>query len=250
MGIIGGDLGYQILRALAPHESDPLDGKVYATRSKIETLLGEQVWQLARGKTVLDFGCGPGLEAIQVAQCGARHVYGIDILDRWLEMARSEAARVNCENVSFHRQALEPVDVILSIDAFEHFADPAGILENMAAMLKPNGCVLASFGPTWYHPLGGHLFSVFPWAHLIFTEDSLCRWRSHIRSDGARKFFEVEGGLNRMTLRRFERLVESSPLRAEWLEAVPIRAARLLHNRLTREFFTAVVRCKLVQRAC
>jgi SAM-dependent methyltransferase len=249
MAIVGGNLAYHILRAIAPHESDLLDGKVYASRSKVETLLGAQVWELTRGKLVLDFGCGPGLEAIEVARRGARHVYGVDILERWLEVARSEAARLNCQNVSFHQRPPEPVDVILSIDAFEHFADPAGILANMAAMLKPDGFVLASFGPTWYHPLGGHLFSVFPWAHLIFTEDSLCRWRSHIRSDGAKRFSEVEGGLNQMTIRRFERLVESSPLRAEWLEPVPIRAARTLHSRLTREFLTAIVRCKLVRRA-
>jgi hypothetical protein len=34
----------------------------------------------------------------------------------------------------------------------------------------------------------------------------------------------------------------------ERLEAVPIRAARLLHNRLTREWLTAIVRCKLSLR--
>lgn len=176
-------------------------------------------------------------------------MYGIDILDRWLEKARTEAARVNCRNVSFHRLPPEKADVVVSIDAFEHFADPAAVLDNMAEMLNPDGRVLASFGPTWYHPLGGHLFSVFPWAHLIFREDSLCRWRLHIRSDGATKFCEVEGGLNQMTIRRFEQLVESSSLRVEQLDPVPIRAARLLHNRLTREFFTAIVRCKLAPRA-
>ncbi len=36
--------------------------------------------------------------------------------------------------------------------------------------VHPHGAVYASFGPTWYHPLGGHLFSVFPWAHPIFSE--------------------------------------------------------------------------------
>ena len=118
----------------------------------------------------------------------------------------------------------------------------------MAEMLKPTGYVLASFGPTWYHPLGGHLFSVFPWAHLIFSENALCRWRSHIRSDGAKRFREVEGGLNQMTIRRFERTVASSPLKLESLEAIPIRATRMFHNYATREFLTAIVRCKLRAR--
>jgi SAM-dependent methyltransferase len=245
MAIVGGNLGYRMLRAISPGEPNFMNGAAYTGRSKVETLLGHQVWEQVRNKTVIDLGCGPGLEAIEIAQRGAGHVCGIDILDRWLEMARVEAARVRCENVSFQRAPSAKVDVVVSIDAFEHFADPPAILKSMAEMLKPDGYALLSFGPTWFHPLGGHLFSVFPWAHLIFSEESLCRWRSHIRSDGARRFCEVEGGLNQMTIRRFEQLVESSPFRVEQLEAIPIRAARLLHNRLTREFFTAVVRCKL-----
>jgi hypothetical protein len=115
----------------------------------------------------------------------------------------------------------------------------------MASLLKPGGSLYASFGPTWYHPLGGHLFSVFPWAHLLFSEKALIRWRSDIRSDGATRFGEVEGGLNQMTIARFEKLAKQSPFVIDFLEAVPIRRLRLLHNRFTREFTTAIVRCKL-----
>ena len=248
MGVIGGILGYRILRAISPNEPTNMSGGSYAERSKVETLLGKQVWAEIQGKTVIDFGCGPGVEAIELAQRGAGYVYGVDILDRWLAKAREQAARSGCQNLTFCKTPPEPADVIISIDAFEHFSDPAAILNTMAEMLKTNGYVLASFGPTWCHPLGGHLFSVFPWAHLIFSEKALCRWRSHIRSDGAQKFSEVEGGLNQMTIRRFERLVEESPLHLDRLETVPIRAARVFHNRMTREFFTAIVRCKLSPR--
>jgi hypothetical protein len=51
----------------------------------------------------------------------------------------------------------------------------------MQARLNPGGEVAASFGPTWYHPLGAHLFGVFPWAHLISSEEALIRWRSDFR---------------------------------------------------------------------
>jgi hypothetical protein len=117
----------------------------------------------------------------------------------------------------------------------------------MYSLLKPGGFVRVSFGPTWYHPYGGHLFSVFPWAHLIFSEEALIRWRAHFRQDGARRFHEVSGGLNGMTIGRFERLVRKSGFRLESLETVPISKIRALHNRLTREFTTAIVRCKLVK---
>ena len=135
----------------------------------------------------------------------------------------------------------EPADLIISIDSFEHFADPAAILSLMYKMLAPGGKVLASFGPTWYHPKGGHLFSVRPWAHLMFSEKALIRWRNDVRSDGATRFSEVEGGLNQMTIGRFERLVAGSLFELDRLEAVPIRSLALVHNRLTREFCTAIV---------
>jgi hypothetical protein len=134
------------------------------------------------------------------------------------------------------------------MDSFEHFADPAGILLIMNTLLKPAGEVLASFGPTWYHPLGGHLFSVFPWAHLVFSKKALIRWRSTFKTDGATRFSEVAGGLNQMTIAKFEEVVASSPLKFANLELVPIRKLHPIHNRLTREFTTAIVRCRLIKR--
>jgi hypothetical protein len=107
--------------------------------------------------------------------------------------------------------------------------------------------VFASFGPTWYHPLGGHLFSVFPWAHLVFSEAALIRWRADFKTDGATRFSECAGGLNQMTIRRFERLVRESPFQSRMLEAIPIRKLRSVHGGLTREFTTAIVRCRLVK---
>jgi SAM-dependent methyltransferase len=138
-------------------------------------------------------------------------------------------------------------DIIVSIDAFEHFDDPEFILREMDSMLAPDGEVWISFGPTWYHPSGGHLFSVFPWAHLLFSEKALIRWRSDFKHDGATRFSEVGGGLNQMTIARFERIVEASPFQIASLQIVPIQKLKFLHNRLTREFTTAVVRCHLVK---
>ncbi len=141
----------------------------------------------------------------------------------------------------------EPVDIIVTVDSFEHFEDPGAVLAQMYALLKSGGRVLASFGPTWYHPLGGHTFSVFPWAHLVFSERALIRWRSDIRSDGATRFHEVAGGLNQMTIGRFERLVRESGFLLDRLETVPIRKLTWAHSRATREFTTAIVRARLVK---
>ena len=119
------------------------------------------------------------------------------------------------------------------------------MLPLMGECLSDSGCVMASFGPTWFHPLGGHLFSVFPWTHLIFTEARLIRGRYDFKTDGARRFGEVAGGLNQITIGRFERMVVASGLPVVMLRAVLIRRLKRLNCRATREFTTAVVRCVL-----
>jgi len=67
--------------------------------------------------------------------------------------------------------------------------DPARILRGMNTLLQPADEVLVSFGPTWYHPLGGRLFS------------------------------EVSGGLNQMTIAKFEESIAGSSLRFASLRA-------------------------------
>jgi SAM-dependent methyltransferase len=244
------DLQYRILKRISPQEPGYLSGAAYAGKSKIKTLLGEQVLAELRDRVVVDFGCGDGHEAIELAQNGAVKVIGIDIRESALRRARENARRAGVQDVCrFCSKEGYAADAIISLDGFEHFGDPGSILQTMYDLLKPGGVVYTSFGPTWYHPLGGHLFSVFPWAHLIFSERALVRWRSDLRSDGATRFGEVEGGLNGMTIARFERLLRCSPFVIDWLETRPIRKLRLMHNRLTREFTTSVVRCKLLKPA-
>jgi len=250
-GIVGGALGYELLRRFAGRgeRAGACDGSAYRDRSKLETLFGPGFWEEVEGRTVLDFGCGGGDEAIEMARRGARQVIGLDIRESALAAAREAAAAAGVvERCRFTREVAQPVDVVVSVDGFEHYERPDQALRLMRRLLRPGGCVLAAFGPPWFHPLGGHLFSVFPWAHLLFTERALLRWRADFKTDGARRFHEVEGGLNQMTVRRFRRLVEQAGFRACRFEPVPIRGLRALAGPLTEEWLTAVVRCKLVPR--
>ena len=238
-------LQYRLLKRISPGEPGHMSGAAYLGKSKLEMQLGDMLGDLS-GKTVIDFGCGEGAEAVELAQRGAARVIGLDIQAERLEVARSAAESAGvADRCLFAETTDERADLITSLDAFEHFDDPAAMLDLMAKLLKPDGAVVASFGPTWYHPLGGHLFSIFPWAHLLFSEKALMRWRNDLRDDGATCFREVAGGLNQMTIRRFERIVEAGPFRIERLQTVPIRKLRPLHSRLTRELTTAIVRCRL-----
>ena len=241
---------YRILKKLSPGNPDCCSGNAYAGKSKLAVLMGGDFFDAMAGRVVIDFGCGEGADAVEMAEKGAKRVIGIDIRETVLETARQQALIAGVQDKCvFSVSTMERADLIVSVDAFEHFADPAGILRLMDEILQPAGEVRISFGPTWYHPLGGHLFSVFPWAHLLFSEKALIRWRSTFKTDGATRFSEVAGGLNQMTIKKFERLLSVGPFQLVGLELVPIKKLRRLHNRFTREFTTALVRCRLVKRS-
>lgn len=247
---IGGRIGYRLLRWLSRGPKAEAGSEAASSYvPKIQRIIGSKGWDELRDRTVLDFGCGTGAGAVEMARHGARRVIGLDIREEVLEVARRRAEECGVAgSCVFTRTAAEPVDVIVSVDAFEHFADPAAVLKTMCSLLRDDGFVLVSFGPPWYHPRGGHLFSVFPWSHLLFTEEAQLRWRADFKSDGARRFHEIAGGLNMMSVGRFVSRVNASGLRFEQFRAVPIRPLRWAHNRLTREFTTSVVECKLVKR--
>lgn len=246
--LLGGELGYRVLQRFpTPRSWQPRgSGSFLPQLSKLEEYWGPEIWGDLAGRTVIDYGCGWGGDSIEMAKRGARHVIGLDIRPKALAVAAQAAVRANvADRCSFQTVTEEKADAIICIDCFEHFSDPATVLQAMADLLRPAGTVFVSFGPPWYHPYGGHSFSVFPWAHLLFTERALLRWRCNYFNDGATRFHEVSGGLNQMTISRFVRLVGESPLRMMDFMAIPIRPTRWIHNRLTREFFTSMVRCKL-----
>jgi 2-polyprenyl-3-methyl-5-hydroxy-6-metoxy-1,4-benzoquinol methylase len=182
MGILGGSFGVRILRTIAQDlpQRDCPDVDEVEDDEKIEAAFGGRLQAALAGKTVIDFGCGDGQQAIAMARAAPDcRVIGLDIQQKHLDRARQRAAQAGLEDrCSFATDTKERADLIVSFDAFEHFSDPLAILNIMSKLLKPNGEVLVSFGPTWLHPYGGHLFSVFPWAHLIFTERALIRWRA------------------------------------------------------------------------
>jgi SAM-dependent methyltransferase len=243
-------LQYRILKAVTPpqHHANP-EGNTYAGKSKLRILLGERLLEEIPGKVVIDFGCGEGRQTVELAHAGAQRVIGVDIRESVLNKGRELAAQAGvADRCEFTTKPAVRADLIVSIDSFEHFADPAAILNIMHGQLAPHGKVICSFGPTWYHPLGGHLFSVFPWSHILFSEAALIRWRNDLRNDGATRFSEVEGGLNQLTIARFEKLVAASKFRLDFLETVPIRRLSAVHSSLTREFTSAIVRCRLLPR--
>jgi hypothetical protein len=57
-----------------------------------------------------------------------------------------------------------------------------------------------------------HFFCKVPWINLLFPEKVVMRARSHFRSDGATTYEEVESGLNKMSVGKFESIINSCNL--------------------------------------
>jgi SAM-dependent methyltransferase len=239
----------RILKKISSTGRDFPDACGSEDRPRLAVLLGDEFLTRIAGKVIVDFGCGQGADALEMARRGANRVIGIDIREEVLQKASQKAVAKGVQDICLFASSTNVLaDIVVSVDAFEHFADPADILRTMNTLLQPAGEVLVSFGPTWYHPYGGHLFSVFPWAHLLFSEKAFILWRSAFKSDGATRFSEIGGGLNKMTIARFEELIAGSPFKFASVELVAIKKLRPFHNRFTREFTTSVVRCRLVKR--
>jgi SAM-dependent methyltransferase len=179
-------LQLRLLNCIAPSLPATAAGD-YVRRSSIESVLPGIADRVA-GKVVIDFGCGDGADANHLSQLGAARVTGIDIQERWLARARQRAleAGLSEDRCAFATSTSEGAGVIVCLDSFEHFADPAEALRQMHPLLRPGGSLLLSFGWGWSHPRGGHSFSEVPWAHLLFSERALIQWRSRHKSDPRR----------------------------------------------------------------
>lgn len=103
---------------------------------------------LQRGEVVLDLGCGGGLDVLlaarQVEEEG--YVYGVDMTDRMLELARGNAAKMGVTNVEFRKGDLEDlpleadaVDVIISNCVVNLTPDKGGALREAFRVLRPGG---------------------------------------------------------------------------------------------------------------
>lgn len=200
---------------------------------------------------VLDFGCGWGNQAVAMSKAGAGEVVGVDI--RGLDRARKLAEENNCTGrVRFVEQVppaeMETFDMVLSCSAMEHYGDPAGMVKLMKQAAKPGGVVIISFAEPWYGPRGSHFdaFSRFPWVNLLFSEQTILRVRTHFRTDGAQRFEDVEGGLNRMSIAKFERIIRNSGMRREFFRVYITKNIPLLgYIPIARELFASAAACVL-----
>ena len=106
------------------------------------------VAELAEGETVLDLGSGGGIDVILSARrVGATGLaYGLDMTDEMLALARKNAADAGIANAIFLKGFIEQiplpadsVDVVISNCVINLSTDKAGVLVEIARVLKPGG---------------------------------------------------------------------------------------------------------------
>lgn len=215
------------------------DGCESAVGQQVALALLERVYpelrERIRDSRVLDFGCGTGHQAVALAEIGAAEVVGVDINSEWRRRASALAAqRGIADRVRFvgriNAEDAGGFDFVFSQNSMEHFPNPDQALREMANALAPNGRLLVTFGPPWYAPYGAHMhyFTKIPWVHLIFPERVIMRVRSRYKADGARNYVDIEGGLNKMSLKKFKRLLQGSGLRVERFATEPVKGQQWL----------------------
>lgn len=207
---------------------------------------------LVRGKRVLDFGCGFGFQAVAMAKHFNASVVAVESNLETLEKAK---AVVSAEGLRASQLQLLPsvnadlmgrFDIIISQNSFEHFDDPGKVLMMMRELLCDTGKILITFGPPWFAPYGSHMhfFCRVPWINLLFPDEAVHKVRSYYRDDQSRPY----EGLNRMTIRKFESLIQGCGMKAEVCEYWCVKRWDFLSKvPVVRELFVNQVNVVLVK---
>jgi SAM-dependent methyltransferase len=222
-------------------------------------------------KTVLELGCNKGYLLNSFLQHNNFQAIGAEINPEALEVAKEnygdkiEFVQTTPNSIPVPDQS---VDIIYTIDTFEHLSQPNEILMECHRILRPGGKLLIHFS-AWLTPYGAHLEDIIPmpWANSVFSMDTLLQVAAHLynspdydvacyyvdQKTGKRKpnpFLDKDQWdefLNHITIRGFRKIIRQLPFEIVHLENIGFggkifKAGRLVGKLsqvpITEEFFT------------
>ena len=103
--------------------------------------------QAAKGRLVLDAGCGTGYGSRLLAAGGAREVIGVDIARAVLETVAPgmpESVRLQTGDLRKLEFEDDTFELVVCFEVIEHFEDPFTVLDELVRVLAPGGLLLVS----------------------------------------------------------------------------------------------------------
>ena len=202
--------------------------------------------EMFKDKQVLDMGCGAAGKSLYYCSLGAKKVTGVEIVGHYEAEANALAKELGYED-KFEfvcASAFElpfpdnSFDTIIMNDFMEHVSDPKRTLKEALRLIRPTGAIYINF-PPYYHPTGAHLSDVInmPWVHLFFTENMLVTAYKELvkglpdekerlelrisRDENGREYF---GYINKMTLKKFKKVLSELNIKPVYWREVPLRS--------------------------
>ncbi len=123
----------------------------------------------------LEVGCGDGMTAAMLHRLGKSST-GIDLGEHKFDPRAFEEGAIllgmNAERLSFEDSSF---DYVVSFNSFEHFSQPARVLDEMIRVLRPGGYIYLDFGPLCHAPFGEHAYRTItvPYCQFLFTLDTM-----------------------------------------------------------------------------
>ena len=185
----------------------------------------EKFWQRLslkpdfKNKTILDFGCGHGSLAIEIANLGAKKVIGIDLNIDLINFAKENLDqnfttlknKVEFEVIDLLKtNKFKDIDYIVTKDTFEHSSNLIKILEKFYQILKKGGMVLTGFGPLYnfYNGDHGRTEVYLPWFHIIIPEKILIKRLNRKYNKNLEKIEDL--GLSKYSFKDYVRIFKES----------------------------------------
>lgn len=205
------------------------------------------------GKRVADIGCGEGTISLGLShRADIAQLDGYDLRPgsrtRLAELANMAGARDDVPGcLNFHESGPTAIpapsdyfDVVFSWSAFEHVADPVGLLSEVRRILSPNGIFFLQIWPLFHSEHGGHLWlsdASEPFAHLTSSYSTIAARIA--QNEGTYPGFSAAdewASLNRMSLDDLQRSLLAARLVPTKVELItnPVHLTRdLMRHRLS-----------------